>query len=401
MSTDNAAMSTDDATQPDGIAQVESSRFNTAPVRIFQSESNTFGANNKWFTKGVQWSPDGMCALAGCDDNTLRLFELPAEEDTPPDNGCGCFPVALSVHEAETVYDYKWYPKMDSADPGSCVFASTSRDSPIHLWDAFTGQLRASYRSFNHVDEIFAANSIAFDPAGDRIYSGYKAELRMFELSRPGREAQKISTGSRKNGGQRSLISCLEMNPDMSGLLAAGSYDNTVGLYSTNEGLNVLTMFQAQYGGVTQVQFSPNGQHLFSAARKDNNIYCWDIRATGQVLMTMTRDADTNQRIEFDVDPTGRYLATGGCGGHVLIYDMLTGGQLVNQFDPHSDGTNGVSFHPTQDLIATASGQRTFPSQPDSDEEEDQDRTLEDSTRNVVAVHAFAADGMTSAGPGA
>ena len=116
-----------------------------------------------------------------------------------------------------------------------------------------------------------------------------------------------------------------------------------------------------------------------------------------QVLMTMTRDADTNQRIEFDVDPTGRYLATGGCGGNVLIYDMLTGGQLVNQFHPHSNGTNGVSFHPTQDLLVTSSGQRTYPSEPDSDDDEDQDKTLDNTTRNMVAVHAFAAGAMGNA----
>ena len=30
-------------------------------------------------------------------------------------------------------------------------FASTSRNQPIHLWDAFTGQLRCSYRSHDHM----------------------------------------------------------------------------------------------------------------------------------------------------------------------------------------------------------------------------------------------------------
>lgn len=26
---------------------------------------------------------------------------------------------------------------------------STSKDSPIHLWDAFTGELRCTYRAYN------------------------------------------------------------------------------------------------------------------------------------------------------------------------------------------------------------------------------------------------------------
>lgn len=29
--------------------------------------------------------------------------------------------------------------------------ASSSRENPIHIWDAFTGELRASFRSYNHL----------------------------------------------------------------------------------------------------------------------------------------------------------------------------------------------------------------------------------------------------------
>lgn len=28
------------------------------------------------------------------------------------------------------------------ADPASAVFATTSREHPVHLWDAYTGQIR-------------------------------------------------------------------------------------------------------------------------------------------------------------------------------------------------------------------------------------------------------------------
>jgi WD40 repeat protein len=75
------------------------------------------------------------------------------------------------VNEGEPVYDFCWYPYMSMsgewiasfvmllggvcklsifgeckvlccfADPATCVFASTSRDHPIHLWDAATGEV--------------------------------------------------------------------------------------------------------------------------------------------------------------------------------------------------------------------------------------------------------------------
>jgi len=108
-----------------------------APQRSHQSLSGEFAGH----TKGCCWSPDGTCLLAGGDDNAIRLFELPEKTDEQVEGESQTveLPVALTVHEAETIYDYQWYPLMNSNDPGMCCFASTSRDTPVHLWDAFTG----------------------------------------------------------------------------------------------------------------------------------------------------------------------------------------------------------------------------------------------------------------------
>jgi hypothetical protein len=50
------------------------------------------------------------------------------------------------MKEAETVYDYQWYPLMDSSQPNTCCLATTSQYQPIHLYDAFDGHIRATYR---------------------------------------------------------------------------------------------------------------------------------------------------------------------------------------------------------------------------------------------------------------
>jgi hypothetical protein len=69
-----------------------------------------------------------------------------------------------------------------------------------------------------------------------------------------------------------------------------------------------------------QVSFSPDGNFLYSGARQDSQLHCWDIRATGQVLYSMSRcSASTNQRIGFSIEPCGRHLATGGCDGAVRV----------------------------------------------------------------------------------
>ncbi|CAN0402329.1 unnamed protein product, partial [Hapterophycus canaliculatus] len=133
-------------------------------------------ANN--FVKGASFSPDGTCLLTSSDDAVLRVFEVPSnalravrhEEWSP----------CLYSVEGETIYDFAWYPHMSSAEPATSVFVSTSRDHPLHMWDAFTGNLRATYRAYDHLDEVVAANSVCFNTGGDKIFAGILVGVELF-----------------------------------------------------------------------------------------------------------------------------------------------------------------------------------------------------------------------------
>lgn len=51
---------------------------------------------------------------------------------------------------------------------------------------------------------------------------------------------------------------------------------------------------------------------LYAAQRRSNEILCWDVREPLEVLRSFTRkSAGTNQKMLFDIDPAGRWLATG------------------------------------------------------------------------------------------
>ncbi len=64
--------------------------------------------------------------------------------------------------------------------------------------------------------------------------------------------------------------------------------------------------------GCEQVQFSRDGNFLYTGARRDPDIFCWDVRFTSDVVYRMQRQtASTNQRVQFDIEPSGRHLATG------------------------------------------------------------------------------------------
>jgi len=72
---------------------------------------------------------------------------------------------------------------------------------PIHLWDALSGELRASYRVYNAADEVTAACSIAFDAQGQRLFAGLNNRLCIFDVARPGRYCKNIVPHSRASPG--------------------------------------------------------------------------------------------------------------------------------------------------------------------------------------------------------
>jgi WD40 repeat protein len=267
------------------------------------------------FLKDVKWSPDGLCLLTSSDDNAIRLFEPGggAADSAQLKEEAWCLPQhdrvksVLKVQEGETIYDFAWLPTMISSDPASCCFFSTSRDNPVHVWDAFTGRCRGSYCAYTDAEELTAGYCIAFNEnaGSEQMYVGFNNCVRVFDLSRPGREHRILPTFKRANRettGQRGIISCIAFNPDKSGLYACGSYSRNVGLYAAPKG-NLLYNLQGQRGGITQVQWSRDGNYLFSGGRKDREILCWDVRNTGDVLLSLPRLVSTNQRLQVPRNP--------------------------------------------------------------------------------------------------
>lgn len=329
------------------------------------------------YLKGCKWAPDGSCILTNSADNVLRVYNVPPELYSYSWDLLTEMSPVLRMAEGDTVYDYCWYPKMSSLDPESCFLASSSRDNPVHVWDAFYGEVRATFRPYNHLDELTAAHALCFTPDGQQLYCGFDKMVRVFHTDRPGRDCEERPTIVKKQG-QGGIISCLAFSPCRS-VYACGSYSRTAGLYSCQDGEQLALLPTRHHGGLTHLLFSPDGQHLYTGGRKDPEILCWDLREPGKVLFSLNRTVSTNQRIYFDLDPSGRYLLSGDTQGVVSVWDTLTAppdgsGELVPpqlQFHAHRDCTNGLSVHPFMPLLASSSGQRQFAGPGDSESDSD------------------------------
>ena len=230
----------------------------------------------------------------------------------------------------------------------------------MHMWEKATGNLISTYRAHNQSDDPTSANSIAFDPQGAYLWSGYNRCLRIFSVDRPGNEYSTIPTYTKRDAeGVPGILSCITFNPMLSGMLAAGSYSGGA-LLIDGRTSELLFTLEGHAGGITHMEFSADGNYLYTGARKDPSVYCWDVRNLSGVVYALHRkSATTNQKISFSIEPCGRHLASGGEDGCVKVWDLTSGTEVLS-FKAAGDVVNGADFHPALGLLSTASGHRRF-----------------------------------------
>lgn len=79
---------------------------------------------NQRYLKGCLWSPDGTCLLTTVNGDGMHVFETPRDlysaDSISPDRPLDCLQSAVHIKEGGIVYDYCWFPFMNSNDPGTC-----------------------------------------------------------------------------------------------------------------------------------------------------------------------------------------------------------------------------------------------------------------------------------------
>ncbi|XP_047533989.1 telomerase Cajal body protein 1 homolog [Vanessa atalanta] len=333
------------------------------------SWSRSYNAKNNIqpYLRGCKWSPDGTCCLTVVNNDGVHVTELPKDlyfGSVNPERKIDVLDSVIHVKEAGLVYDFCWYPGMNSNVPETCCWLTTRQNAPVQMWDAFDGSLRGSYRGFNAVDEMEPALSVTFNSEGTKIVAGYKKFLRTFDVDRPGRDFGEHKINS--------PASCLVTDRN---LLAIGSWNTTISLFNMSESGNYKSIgkMHGHTGGVTHIKFTPDGLKLVSGARKDHRLLVWDIRYYRRPLNILSRVVDTNQRIYFDVSPCGKYLVTGGTDGVIKVWDIdsvnwsesvdvteVSKDNATFRFPLHNDCCNSISIHPLRPILATGSGQYHF-----------------------------------------
>lgn len=160
----------------------------TGDVRLCHKE--TLNRSNTDFLKTLQFSCDGLSIISSTDSNNVLLYSINdcavqnnlyyqagAESNATLPNSEN-FYLKSTIPIGEAIYDVKW-----CLNTPSNYFITTSRDHPIHLWDASSGNINSTYIGINDLDELDTAISLSLNLTGNRIYAGSNRMLRFRAFS--------------------------------------------------------------------------------------------------------------------------------------------------------------------------------------------------------------------------
>ncbi|KAH8118338.1 WD40 repeat-like protein [Phellopilus nigrolimitatus] len=322
------------------------------------------------FFRCAKWCPDGGSALAQCEDRTLQMLKpsLELAEDGASELSKNSAPI---FQQPAPILDFAWYPGASTSSPGLYCFLASVRECPVKLLDAADGRVRASYKIVDHRERQVAPHSIVFNSAATHVYCGYEDAIEVFDFQRPGEGTKLATTPSKKSrDGMKGIVSSIAFCPDYSGLFAASSLSSAITLFSEATGEDPIAYLDGMTSAVTQVKFDPARPHLlYASQRRSDEILCWDVREPFEVVRRFARKSHrTNQKLLFDVDPAGRWLAAGDEDGYISLFDLQSdAADPAMKFQAHDDSIGSVAFNPAGDAsLLSVSGSRHFSTTPHS-----------------------------------
>ncbi|EDQ85406.1 uncharacterized protein MONBRDRAFT_11919 [Monosiga brevicollis MX1] len=339
------------------------------------------------YARGCAFAPDGSCLAVNTADAAVHVFNVPedllqgsGEEPIRSPEGTQPGPAApvFSVHEAELIYDFAWYPLLQSDFPETCLLFTACRDTTVHSWDAFDGSLVASYRNYDQYDAITGCHSLGLTADGHRLVCGLDTLVHVFDVAVPGRAYGKRKT-YRRRAGCRGIISAIAPFTEDPHRVALGAYGG---------GASIMDLRTADTAhdwrlsrGVTDLRVAADDLTVLVGLRACPDVLHFDLRQPGQPVQRLQRTLASNQKLQLALADQGRIGVSGGQDGCLYTWDLHTARRRVDQAlgtptnlnEPaeappapsvtrHLSDTaiNGVSVHPWAPLVAVATGQRSF-----------------------------------------
>jgi WD40 repeat protein len=259
------------------------------------------------------------------------------------------------------------------SDNGEIV-ATGGEDKAIYFWNAKTGELTGTIKSFFNVKALqFTPDNLILAACGSEIrlmdmegrlirtFSGYTTDIWSMDYNS---SSHKVIAGSYSklikvwNYDNASMLltlsghekSCLSVALNAAGDLAvSGSLDKSVRVWDLTAGDQVKKL-EIHSENIFAVAFHPSGKYVLSASA-DKTIRLWALE-TGKVVRTYKGHEASIFDVRFSRD--GRYFLSCSADKTIILWETATG-KILNTFAGHGN----YVFCPDGKSFASASDDQT------------------------------------------
>ncbi len=227
------------------------------------------------------------------------------------------------------IYDLEWSPDGEH-------LATLTRDHTFWLWDSATGQ---AIRHFTDPDLLM----ILWSPDGKRILSSLtikrttNTSLRIWDVF----SGRKLLTYS----GHTSPVFDAQWSADGTRILSISTAE--VLLWNTFTGQTILRIPLHTFINSDTAELSPDGRYL-AFSQKDDRVLIWNAVTGREVLINASHEARVQSLVW---SPDSKHIASADEDGFVEVWDSTTG-QSLYTYHIDSSGIQGLSWSPDGQLLA-------------------------------------------------